>query len=60
MVGEGDLGEDYGAGLSEREMRYFVEREWAQTAEDVLWRRTKAGLLMSEAQRARIAQVLGR
>src|SRR5260370_34631734 len=40
VVGDGNLGEDYGAGLSERELRYLVEREWAQTAEDVLWRRS--------------------
>ena len=60
VVGEGDLGEDYGAGLTERELRYFVEHEWAQSSEDVLWRRTKAGLLMSDSQRRRVAEVLGR
>ncbi|HLX79410.1 MAG TPA: glycerol-3-phosphate dehydrogenase [Burkholderiales bacterium] len=60
VVGDGDLGEDLGAGLTEREVRYFVEHEWAQTAEDVLWRRTKAGLLMSQTQRERVAKVLGR
>jgi D-erythritol 1-phosphate dehydrogenase len=59
VVGDGNLGEDYGAGLSERELRYLIDREWAQTAEDVLWRRTKAGLLMTPAQRERVAQVLG-
>jgi glycerol-3-phosphate dehydrogenase len=59
VVGDGKLGEDFGGGLTERELRYFVEREWAQTAEDVLWRRTKAGLLMSAAQRERVAQALG-
>ena len=59
VLGEGKLGEDYGAGLSERELRYFVDKEWARTAEDVLWRRTKCGLLMNEAQRQRVAQVLG-
>jgi len=48
-----------GAGLTGREVRYFVEREWAQTAEDVLWRRSKAGLLMTQAQRERVAQLLG-
>ena len=58
VVGDGDLGEDFGAGLSEREVRYFVEHEWARTAEDVLWRRTKAGLLMTPAQRERVAKVL--
>jgi glycerol-3-phosphate dehydrogenase len=60
VVGDGDLGEDFGGGLTERELRWFVEREWAQGAEDVLWRRSKAGLLMTAAQRERVAQVLGR
>ena len=60
VVGDGDLGEHYGAGLTEREVKHFVEREWARGAEDVLWRRSKCGLHMSEAQRARVAQVLGR
>ena len=60
VVGDGQLGEDYGAGLSEREVRYVIEHEWARTAEDVLWRRTKCGLLMSEAQRKRVAAVVGR
>ena len=58
VVGDGDLGQDFGAGLSEREVRYFVAKEWAQTAEDVLWRRTKAGLLMNREQQQRVAQFL--
>jgi glycerol-3-phosphate dehydrogenase len=60
VVGDGDLGEDYGAGLTGREVRYLLDREWAQTAEDVLWRRTKAGLLMRPEQRERVAKALGR
>jgi glycerol-3-phosphate dehydrogenase len=60
VVGGGKLGEDYGAGLSEREVAYFTEHEWARSAEDVLWRRTKCGLLMSEAQRRRVEQAMGR
>ena len=60
VVGDGSLGEDFGGGLTERELRYFVEHEWAQTADDVLWRRTKSGLLMSPEQRARVAAFLGR
>ena len=60
VVGDGKLGEHYGAGLTERELRYFVDREWARGAEDVLWRRTKCGLHMNEVERARVAQVLGR
>jgi glycerol-3-phosphate dehydrogenase len=54
-----DLGEDFGANLTEREIAYFVEREWACSAQDVLWRRTKAGLQMTDAQRARVAQRMG-
>lgn len=60
VLGDGMMGEDYGAGLTEREVRYFMEREWATSAEDVLWRRTKAGLHMSAAQKARVAQVIGK
>jgi glycerol-3-phosphate dehydrogenase len=60
VVSDGKLGEDYGAGLSEREVRYFIDHEWARTAEDILWRRTKCGLLMTEAQRQRVSQAVGR
>jgi len=60
VAGDGKLGEDFGAGLSEREVRYFVDHEWAHDADDILWRRTKCGLHMTQAQRQRVAQVLGR
>lgn len=53
---EGDLGENFGGGLYERELAYLIGQEWARTAEDVLWRRTKCGLHMSEAQRRRVAE----
>jgi glycerol-3-phosphate dehydrogenase len=39
-----DLGQNFGAGLFRAEVDYLVEREWALTAEDILWRRTKLGL----------------
>jgi glycerol-3-phosphate dehydrogenase len=51
-----DLGENFGGGLCERELAYLIEYEWARAAEDVLWRRTKCGLHMSEAQRRRVAE----
>ncbi|HKQ27114.1 MAG TPA: glycerol-3-phosphate dehydrogenase [Burkholderiales bacterium] len=60
VLGDGITGEHYGAGLTERELRYFMEREWARNAEDVLWRRTKAGLHLDAAQSARVAEVIGR
>ena len=59
VVGDGDLGEEYGAGLTAREVLWLKDREWARSAEDVLWRRTKAGLLMTEAQRARVQALMG-
>jgi len=53
-----DLGEDFGAGLTEREVHWLQLHEWAETAEDILWRRTKTGLHMDAAQRARLADWL--
>ncbi len=47
-----DLGRDFGAGLYEAEVRYLIDREWARTAEDVLWRRTKRGLHFDDGQAA--------
>ncbi len=55
-----DLGRDFGAGLSEAEVRYLVAHEWARTAADVLWRRSKLGLHMSEAQRMALAAFMER
>ena len=46
-----DLGRHFGAGLTEREVEYLRQEEWALTAEDILWRRTKCGLHMSDEQR---------
>ena len=50
----GDLGEHFGAGLHAAEVEYLVEHEWARTAEDVLWRRTKKGLRMTEDGKRRL------
>jgi D-erythritol 1-phosphate dehydrogenase len=60
VLGDGMAGEHYGAGLTEREVRYFVEREWAASAEDVLWRRSKTGLHLNARQHARVAEAIGR
>jgi glycerol-3-phosphate dehydrogenase len=53
-----ELGAPFGAELYAREIDYLVEHEWAVTAEDVLWRRTKAGLSMTPAQREAVARYL--
>ena len=54
-----DPGIDFGGGLCERDARYFIDQEWAQGNDDILWRRTKAGLMMSEMQKAIFAHWLG-
>jgi glycerol-3-phosphate dehydrogenase len=43
-----DLGASFGADLTEAEVEYLVEHEWAETAEDILWRRSKLGLHIKE------------
>ena len=45
-----DLGRDFGAGLTEAELRWLMDKEYAKTAEDVVWRRTKLGLRLSADQ----------
>ena len=57
--GPADLGEDFGAGLCERELEWMLAREWAHSADDILWRRSKCGLHMSLAQRERVARRIG-
>lgn len=41
-------------GLSEAEARYWITEEWARTADDILWRRTKRGLDFAPPDRAEI------
>ncbi|MEM8578253.1 MAG: glycerol-3-phosphate dehydrogenase [Pseudomonadota bacterium] len=50
-----DLGRDFGATLTEAELRWMMKHEFAQRADDVLWRRSKLGLRLSPAQIADIA-----
>jgi len=57
---DADLGEHFGAGLYAREVDHFIEREWAATAEDVLWRRTKTGLHLSVGEQQALARYMER
>lgn len=50
------LGEHFGAELYQKEVDYLMNEEWARSAEDVLWRRSKLGLVLSEQQQARLQQ----
>ena len=47
-----NLGRHFGGDLYECEVRWLMAREWARSAEDVLWRRTKRGLYLSREEAA--------
>ena len=57
---EADLGEHFGADLFSREVDDLVRKEWARSAEDVLWRRTKLGLRVRAEDKARLAAYLAK
>jgi glycerol-3-phosphate dehydrogenase len=45
-----DLGRDFGATLTEREVAWLMRHEYARPAEDIVWRRSKLGLRMDKDQ----------
>jgi glycerol-3-phosphate dehydrogenase len=54
----GDLGRNFGGGLTQREIEYLVTEEWAETAQDILWRRTKCGLHMNAGECQAVGEFL--
>ena len=54
-----DMGQNFGAGLYEKEIDFLRREEWAQSAEDILRRRSKLGLHMSAEERQTVAAWLG-
>ena len=53
-----DLGPRFAGDLTGAEVRYLVENEWAQSAEDVLWRRSKLGLTATPEDRDVLGQFI--
>ena len=49
-----DLGEHFGSDLYANEVDYLIREEWARSADDVLWRRSKIGLYLNKEQQARL------
>lgn len=45
-----EMGKSFGSGLTEIEVKWMMDKEWAQTAEDVVWRRSKLGLRLTKRQ----------
>jgi len=52
------LGPHFGDDLYGREVDWFMDREWARTADDVLWRRTKAGLQLDDNAQDALARYM--
>lgn len=53
-----DLGESFSHGLYQAEVEYLIKTEWARTAEDILWRRTKLGLLFNIEEQEKLQEWL--
>ena len=53
-----DLGQHFGSGLYQAEVEYLVNHEWAQSASDILWRRSKLGLYLSQNQQLKLTEWL--
>ncbi|GAC1339692.1 MAG: glycerol-3-phosphate dehydrogenase [Acetobacteraceae bacterium] len=58
MLDAGPPGREFGAGLTEREVGFLMRTEWAETAEDVLWRRSKLGLHLTREQAATLEMAM--
>ncbi len=52
-----DLGENYGDGIYEAEIEYLVRYEFVHMLDDILWRRSKLGLQISERTRRTLERV---
>ena len=55
-----DLGEDFGATLTESEINWLMKHEYARTAEDVIWRRNKLGLRLTKEQTQKLDDWMAR
>ncbi|MGH8204766.1 MAG: glycerol-3-phosphate dehydrogenase [Steroidobacteraceae bacterium] len=53
-----DLGEEFGGGMTRREVDYLVREEWARTPDDIYWLHSKTGLRASPADQQRLADYL--
>ncbi|MDP5030389.1 glycerol-3-phosphate dehydrogenase C-terminal domain-containing protein [Paraglaciecola sp.] len=47
-----ELGRDFGCDMYQSEVDYLIEKEWARSLNDIIWRRTKHGLRLNDEQKA--------
>ncbi|MGO2342380.1 glycerol-3-phosphate dehydrogenase [Vibrio litoralis] len=52
ITSESEMGQHFGQGVYQCEVDYLLEHEYAHTAEDILWRRTKLGVVLSQVEQA--------
>ena len=45
-----DLGKNFGATLTEKEVNWLIDNEWANCADDIIWRRSKLGLRLNQIE----------
>ncbi|ATF09593.1 glycerol-3-phosphate dehydrogenase [Candidatus Enterovibrio altilux] len=57
---QSDLGYDFGASLSQREIDYLMAAEYVVEAEDLLWRRTKLGLYLNHERQKRVSEYIAK
>jgi glycerol-3-phosphate dehydrogenase len=55
-----ELGQRFGEALTEAEVRYLMQKEWARFPEDILWRRSKLGLGMATEDQAALAAFMAK
>jgi glycerol-3-phosphate dehydrogenase len=52
------MGQHFGAGLYQREIEYLIEHEWAVNLEDIIWRRNKLGLRLTQTEKSHLEKFL--
>jgi glycerol-3-phosphate dehydrogenase len=58
VILDAERGRDFGHGIFEGEVRYLIREEWARSIDDILWRRSKLGLHISDTVRIEIEKIL--
>jgi len=56
VIRRGNIADGNGGDLYEAEVAYLVDQEWARSAEDILWRRSKLGLHLPAETKAALRE----